>query len=91
MPTYPIKMTFKLLALAPQIYVTDAAGTSLFYVKQKLLKLKEHVEVFRDESQKQLLYNIKADRVIDWSAKYHITDAQGNDAGTIQRHGAKSM
>ncbi len=68
MLAYPIKMTFKILALAPQIYVTDAAGNSVFYVKQKLFKLKENIQVFRDESQSQLLFTIQADRIIDWSA-----------------------
>ena len=79
MLTYPIKMTFKLLALAPQIYVTDAHGNSVFYVRQKLLAFKENVKVYRDDSQSQLLFEIQADRIIDWSAKYHIRDAGGNE------------
>jgi uncharacterized protein YxjI len=91
MLAYPIKMTFKILALAPQIYVTDAAGNSVFYVKQKLFKLKENIQVFRDESQSQLLFTIQADRIIDWSAKYHIRDTAGNELGAIRRHGMKSM
>lgn len=91
MLTYPIKMTFKIFALAPQIYVTDAAGNSVFYVKQKLFKLKENVQVFRDDTQSQLLFTIQADRIIDWSAKYHIRDAAGNELGSIKRHGMKSM
>jgi uncharacterized protein YxjI len=91
MLTYPIKMTFKLLALAPQIYVTDAQGNSVFYVRQKLLALKENVKVFRDDSQSQLLFTIQADRIIDWSAKYHITDSNGQEITALQRHGGKSM
>ena len=91
MLTYPIKMTFKIMALAPHIYVTDAAGNSVFYVKQKLFKLKENVQVFRDDTQSQLLFTIQADRIIDWSAKYHIRDAAGNELAAIKRHGMKSM
>lgn len=91
MLAYPIKMTFKIMAFAPQIYVTDAQGNSVFYVKQKLFKLKENVQVFRDESQSQLLFTIQADRIIDWSAKYHIRDAAGNEIGALRRHGMKSM
>ena len=70
---------------------TDAAGNSVFYVKQKLFKLKENIQVFRDESQSQLLFTIQADRIIDWSAKYHIRDTAGNELGAVRRHGMKSM
>lgn len=88
---YPITLTFKLLALASQIYVRDADGNLLGYVKQKLLKLKEDVNVFADENQTRLLYNIKADRVIDFSAKYNFTDAQGRFLGSIKRQGMRSI
>ena len=64
---YPLKLSFKLLAIASQIYIRDANGQLLGYVKQKLLKLKEDINVFADEQQTQHLYNIKADRVLDFS------------------------
>ena len=48
---YPIKLSFKLLAIASQIYVRDANGQLIGYVKQKLLKLKEDINVFADEQQ----------------------------------------
>jgi hypothetical protein len=88
---YPVKMTFKILALAPQIYVRDAQNRDLLYVKQKLLKLKEEVNVFSNESQTQQLYQIKADRIIDFSAKYTITNAQGQPVGGIKRQGMASL
>ena len=40
---FPLELTFKILAIAPQIRVKDAEGNPVLYVKQKLLKLKEHV------------------------------------------------
>ena len=88
---YPITLTFKLLALASQIYVRDRDGRLLGYVKQKLLKLKEDINVFADENQTQLLYNIKADRVLDFSAKYNFTDADGVFLGSIKRQGMRSL
>ena len=88
---YPITLTFKLLALASQIYVRDANGTLLGYVKQKLLKLKEDINVFADENQTQLLFNIKADRVIDFSARYNFTDSTGRVLGSIKRQGMRSL
>lgn len=88
---YPITLTFKLLALASQIYVRDSNGDTVGYVKQKLLKLKEDINVYADENQTQLLYNIKADRVIDFSAQYNFTDSQGVFLGSIKRQGMRSM
>lgn len=88
---YPITLTFKLLALASQIYVRDANGSLLGYVKQKLLKLKEDINVFADENQTQLLFNIKADRMIDFSARYNFTDSSGRFLGSIKRQGMRSL
>jgi uncharacterized protein YxjI len=91
MMNYPIEFSFKILAIASQIYIRDANGSLLGYVKQKLFKLKEDINVFADENQTQLLYNIKADRVIDFSAKYNFTDSRGNFLGSIKRKGMRSI
>ena len=88
---YPLEMSFKLLAIASQIYIRDANGQLLGYVKQKLFKLKEDINIFADESQTNHLYNIKADRVLDFSAKYNFTDAGGNQLGSIKRQGMRSI
>lgn len=88
---YPIDLSFKLLALASQIYIRDASGSLIGYVKQKMFKLKEDINIFADESQTQLMYNIKADRVIDFSARYNFADAQGNALGSIKRRGMRSI
>jgi uncharacterized protein YxjI len=88
---YPISLSFKLLALASQIYVRDADGNLLGYVKQKLLKLKEDINVFADEQQTRHLFNIKADRVLDFSARYNFTDSRGAFLGSIKRQGMRSI
>lgn len=88
---YPLNLSFKLLALASQIYVRDASGQLIGYVKQKLFKLKEDINVFADEQQTQHLYNIKADRIIDFSAKYRFTTANGQPIGSIKRQGMRSI
>lgn len=88
---YPIDFSFKILALASQIYIRDASGNTLGYVKQKLFKLKEDINIFTSESQNQQLYNIKADRIIDFSAKYNFTDSSGRHLGSIKRQGMRSL
>jgi uncharacterized protein YxjI len=88
---FPVDFTFKILALASQIYVRDAHGALIGYVKQKLLKLKEDINVFTDESQTHVLFNIKADRIIDFSARYTFRDGAGNVLGSIKRQGMRSL
>lgn len=88
---FPLTLSFKKIALAPQISVTDANGELVFYVKQKLFKLKEAVTVFGDREQTMPLYTIKADRIIDFSAFYHFRDQNGNNIGAIKRQGRKSI
>jgi uncharacterized protein YxjI len=88
---YPLDLSFKLLALANQIAVTDAQGSLIFYVKQKMFKLKEAVTVFADKEQQRPLYTINADRVMDFSARYHIVAASGETLGSVKRQGMKSL
>jgi uncharacterized protein YxjI len=88
---YPLRLSFKILAIARQLSVVDASGALIFYVKQKAFKLKEAVTVFADEGQTQSLYTINADRVLDFSARYHFTDQRGNVIGSVKRQGMKSL
>ncbi len=88
---YPLSMNFKIMALAPQIKVTDSTGEIVCYVKQKMFKLKENVSVFQDESKQKMLCEIKADRVIDWSACYHMYDTSGESFGAVRRKGMRSL
>lgn len=88
---FPLSLTFKVAALAPQIYVHDASGRPLCYVRQKLFKLKEHILVFKDESKTQLISEIHADRIIDFSAAYTFKDPNGLSYGSVKRRGLSSI
>jgi hypothetical protein len=88
---FPLAMQFKILALAPQIAVTDADGNEVLYVQQKMFKLKEEIRVYRDRGKADLVYEIRADRVLDFSARYGFTDAGGNPVGSVKRAGARSL
>ncbi|HUS13637.1 MAG TPA: hypothetical protein VM536_01350 [Chloroflexia bacterium] len=88
---YPLTLSFKILAFAPQVAVTDSTGMLHFYVRQKLFKLKEAVTVFADEAQQQPLYTLQADRILDFSARYRIADVQGRPLGSVKQQGMKSL
>ena len=88
---FPIQIAFKILTLAPKLYVTDATGKSIGFVRQRLFAFRESVTVFADETQAVELYRIKADRVIDFNANYHVTSASGRSIGFVRRRGVRSL
>jgi hypothetical protein len=88
---YPLTLSFKIATIAPQFLVTDAAGKTVFFVKQKAFKLKESVTVFADVEQTRPIATILADRVIDFTATYRFTDSQSREFGAVRRSGMKSM
>jgi hypothetical protein len=88
---YPLSLSFKIVALAPQIFVRDANGTELCYVKQKMFKLREAVKVFTNQQQDTVLCDIKANKIIDWSATYNFVDQAGNEFGAVRRKGMRSL
>ena len=91
MYSYPLTLSFKIVALAPQVRITDSTGQLVMYVRQKLLALKEDVKIFADEAQQRQLFQIKADRVLDFSARYDITASGGGPVGAIKRQGMRSL
>jgi uncharacterized protein YxjI len=88
---YPLQIRFKVVAFAPQIFVEDAQGNTICYVKQKLFKLKEDIQVFSDPTKSRQIASIKANKIIDWSARYFFTDEQGNKIGSVGRQGMRSI
>lgn len=88
---YPLTLSFKILAFASQATVTDASGRTVLYTKQKLLKFKEHVEIWTDANKATKLADIRANKVIDWSARYFFTDAGGTALGSVGRRGWRSL
>jgi uncharacterized protein YxjI len=89
---YPLQLNFKLIALAPRIYVRDAAGKTLFYVHQKTFKLKEDVRIYSDDTKSKEVFRINADRIIDFSAQYHFThSASERRFGSIKHKGFRSI
>lgn len=88
---YPLTLSFKLLAIASQATVTDSNGRVVLFTRQKLLKFREHVEIWTDKSRGSRLADIKATKIIDWSARYHATDAEGKPIGSVGRRGWRSI
>ena len=89
--SYPLTLRFKVIAIARQFSVEDNTGRLLMYVKQKAFKLREAITVYADATQTRELYYIKADRIIDFSARYNITDGEGREIGAVRQQGMRSL
>ena len=88
---FPINFTFKISTLANDFTAVDAAGHTIAYVRQKMFKLKEDIRIYSDDTKTEEIFQIKADRWLDFSAAYAITDAAGNSIGKIARKGWASL
>ncbi|WP_167341730.1 hypothetical protein [Nonlabens sp. SY33080] len=88
---FPVNFKFKISTISNDFVATDATGKTVAYVRQKMFKLKESVNVYTDESRTQILYNIKADKWLDWSTAYSMIDPNGRVIGKVARKGWRSM
>jgi N-acetylmuramoyl-L-alanine amidase len=88
---YPIKFSFRITTLSNDFKAIDATGATIAYVRQKMFKLKEAITVYSDTSKTQVLFTIKANKWLDWSAAYAMFDANGTEIGKIARKGWKSI
>jgi hypothetical protein len=88
---FPLRMSFRVFTFAPTIVISDASGRVILYVRQQLFRLREQVEVFSDSSRAAKVAHIAADRIIDWSARYRFTEANGTPIGATGRQGMRSL
>ncbi len=91
MPSFPLTIAFRIFTIHPQMVVREASGTVIGYVQQSLWAFKEAVTVFADETKTKPIYKIAADRVIDFNARYAITNEAGASLGHVRRHGMRSL
>jgi len=89
--SFPIKFVFQISTFSNDFTATDATGKTVAFVKQKLFKLKEDILIYDDETKSKVIFKIKADRWIDFSAAYSFTDAEGAELGKIARKGWASI
>ncbi len=88
---YPLKYSFKKIALTNKVTVTDAGGAEILFAHQKLLKLKEKILVFRSSAQDQQIGELNADRVIDFSPLFTFTNSAGQPVVSVKRNGRASI
>lgn len=87
---FPINFQFSFW-LGYEIKLTDKNSNVIGFIKQKMLKLKEHIEIFSDETKSTKLYDIRTNQILDWGANYQITNSDGALLGSVRRKGWKSL
>ena len=88
---YPYDFSFRIGTIHNDFIAKDATGNTKAFVKQKLFKLKEHVEVFSDENRTEVLFNIRANKWLDFNTTYSITNAREENIGRLARKGWRSI
>jgi hypothetical protein len=88
---FPLRLSFRSLALAPRIDITDANGRHVLHARQKFFSLREHVDVFTDTAATTRLAQIHPDHIPGWSARYRFTDTSNHTTGTIGRQHRRSL
>ena len=81
----------KVLALTGQYWIEDANGAQLGYSKQKMLKLKEDIRVFSDESMNRELFQIRQQQIMDIWGTFGVIDSGTNaPLGYVRRKAVMS-
>ncbi len=88
---FPLQLTFKVTTLSNDFVATDATGNTIAYVRQKMLRLLEEVQVFNNENRSELNYTIRANRWLDFNSTYTFTNRTGYEVGRIVRKGWASL
>jgi hypothetical protein len=88
---YPITFSFRIGTLSNDFIARDSKGIAIAYVRQKMFKLKEDVQVFSDETKSNQIYRIAADRIIDFNAVYSFFNNNEVKLGKVGRKGRKSI
>lgn len=88
---YPLNLLFKITTFSNDFTAKDASGNTIFYVREKMFKLRDHINVFRDESKKEVLYDLVSNKIIDFQQTYTITNAQKQIIGKVRKKTFRSV
>ncbi|HYG99686.1 MAG TPA: hypothetical protein VD837_11190 [Terriglobales bacterium] len=73
-------------------YIEDGTGNTVGFFAHKLLKLKDDIRVFADDTMTRELLQIKARSILDFSVAFDVIDSgTGERIGGIKRRGWKSL
>jgi len=81
----------KVLAIANQYWIEDAHGSQLGYSRQKIIRIKENIRVFADDSMKSEIFRIQQEQVVDMWGTFAVLDSATNAClGKLRRQAMSS-
>ena len=81
----------KVMALTNQYWIEDPQGRMLGYSKQKMLKIKEDIRIYTDESRQTELFRIQQQQILDMWGNFAVVDSSTNRAlGYVRRKAMSS-
>lgn len=88
---FPLQFNFKITTLSNDFIALDATGNTIGYIRQKMLRLLEEVQVFNNQNRSELNYTIRANKWLDFTATYTFTNKNDQEFGYIIRKGWRSI
>lgn len=87
---FPLTFKFRIGTIHNDFTATDVSGKTLAFVKQRFFRFKE-MNVFTDESQSTLKYQVVADKWLNFTVTYNFLKPDGTSIGRVCRKGWKSI
>ena len=85
------KIRKKVVAIANQYWIEDGRGTQLGYSRQKIIRIKEDIRIFSDDSMTREVFRIKQENIGDaWGTFDVIDSATEAVVGKLRRKALKS-
>ena len=81
----------KVIAIANQYWIEDVNERILGFARQKIIRIKENIPIFADDSMKQEIFRIQQDQVLDMWGTFSVVDsATGAVVGKVRREALSS-
>lgn len=87
----PMDISLKVVSLATQGYLYDASGDEVGYLKQRLFKLKEAIEIYDSSDKNYITHTIDASHILDIGSGYEIYSKRYGLLGKTKRMGLRSL
>lgn len=88
---YPIHFKFRVTTFSNDFEATDADGRTIYYVREKIFKWRDHIMVYRDGSKSEMLYEFVSNKLIDFQQTFTIYDRNKRVIGKVRRKSIKSL
>jgi uncharacterized protein YxjI len=69
----------------------EKKGKMIAFAQQKRFALKERVDFYIDDSKKQHVFTLRAEKVLDVHGKYFVEDERGKAVGVFRKEFARSL